>query len=158
MLYFAYGSNLDPDLMRERCPGHSVIGRAFLPEYRLCFPRRSPLRGCGTAGIEPCAGEAVWGALYRLSQADLPALHNVEGYQPGRARSENRYDFVQCRIERSEPSASSAAAYVYVAIGDDSGALPSASYMAHILRGAAQHGLPEAYIARLRAIPTTSKA
>ena len=28
MLYFAYGSNLDPEQMRERCPGHRVVGLA----------------------------------------------------------------------------------------------------------------------------------
>jgi len=34
MLYFAYGSNLDPVQMGERCPGAHVVGLAALREHR----------------------------------------------------------------------------------------------------------------------------
>src|SRR5436309_7522291 len=47
MLYFAYGSNLDPEQMSARCPSHRVIGLAELKEHRLVFPLFSPRWGGG---------------------------------------------------------------------------------------------------------------
>ena len=38
MLYFAFGSNLDPDQMRARCPAHQVVGMAVLRDHKLIFP------------------------------------------------------------------------------------------------------------------------
>ncbi|MGB2933386.1 MAG: gamma-glutamylcyclotransferase family protein [Methyloceanibacter sp.] len=75
MIYFAFGSNMDPEQMKVRCPSHDVLGRAYLLDFDLCFPRRSPKRGCGTAGIVPSAGKIVWGVLYALTESDLPGLH-----------------------------------------------------------------------------------
>ena len=47
MLYFAYASNLDPELMRQHAPGHQVVGLAALRDHRLAFPRFSPEWGGG---------------------------------------------------------------------------------------------------------------
>src|SRR4030095_9407406 len=38
MLYFAYGSDLDPAEMKAMCPGHHVVGLALLADHRLGFP------------------------------------------------------------------------------------------------------------------------
>ena len=35
VLYFAYGSNMNPARMAKRCPGAITLGRAKLPHYRL---------------------------------------------------------------------------------------------------------------------------
>src|SRR5438876_8293776 len=35
MLYFAYGSDLDPEEMKVCCPGHAVVGLAVLHDHRL---------------------------------------------------------------------------------------------------------------------------
>ena len=40
MFYFAYGSNMDPVQMEERCPGAVALGAAHLPGWRLTFTRR----------------------------------------------------------------------------------------------------------------------
>ncbi|MCB1485850.1 MAG: gamma-glutamylcyclotransferase [Bauldia sp.] len=52
MIYFAYGSNLDPVQWAARCPGSPLIGVGRLEGYRLHFPRRSPVRQCAVASIE----------------------------------------------------------------------------------------------------------
>ena len=38
MLYFAYGSDLDPAEMKAMCPEQHVVGLAVLPDHRLAFP------------------------------------------------------------------------------------------------------------------------
>ncbi len=66
MIYFAYGSNLNPGQMAERCPEYRSLGVARLPGHRLCFPRFSPTRRCASAGFEPSPRDVLWGALYEI--------------------------------------------------------------------------------------------
>ena len=49
--YFAYGSNMSRRQMTERCPDHECLGIAVLKDHALCFPRTSPVRNCGVAGL-----------------------------------------------------------------------------------------------------------
>ena len=56
MLYFAYGSNLNPDQMHHRCPEHSVVGLAALRDHRLTFPLTSHDWGGGVASVVPAHG------------------------------------------------------------------------------------------------------
>src|SRR5262245_26446365 len=51
MFYFAYGSNLDPEQMRERCPGHAVVGLAELRDHKLTFQLTSHDWGGGVASV-----------------------------------------------------------------------------------------------------------
>lgn len=156
--YFAYGSNLDPVQMRARCPGHHALGTAWLPEYRLCFPRCSPTRKCATAGLIAHAGESVWGALYRMTVEDVSRLHTNEGYWPEGPPEQNRHIVVDIEVLRAGPSGSPVPAYTYFALADESGALPSTAYIGHLIRGAAHHGLPASYIAALQSIVTEEPA
>src|SRR5436190_1341322 len=80
VLIFAYGSNMDPLQMQQRCPGAEAIGNGILRGHRLCFPRLSERRGCGVASVEPASGNEVWGVVYRLGAADLAALDGFEGF------------------------------------------------------------------------------
>jgi hypothetical protein len=48
MLYFAYGSNMDPAQLAQRCPSARFIAVAKLPDHRLAFTRFAKDRGCGT--------------------------------------------------------------------------------------------------------------
>ena len=36
-LYLAYGSNLNVEQMKRRCPGAKILGTAILPDYELLF-------------------------------------------------------------------------------------------------------------------------
>ena len=62
MIYFAYGSNLDPGQMAERCPAIAASALPGLPGHRLCFPRFSRTRRCASAGFEPRARATSCGA------------------------------------------------------------------------------------------------
>jgi hypothetical protein len=152
VIYFAFGSNMDPVQMAERCPAHRALGRAVLPGHRLCFPRRSPKRQCGTAGLSPADGHIIWGVLYELAECDLVRLHAAEGYAPGRAAEENRHDFVAIEVRLGSVEGKTLRAFTYVARPDTSGAVPSAEYLRHVFDGAEHPGLPNNYVALLQSI------
>jgi hypothetical protein len=156
MIYFAYGSNMDPVQMLRRCPGHRVLGRAFLLDYALCFPRRSPVRQCATAGITRAIGEGVWGVLYALDAGDQTRLHVAEGYVRGGPAGLNRHTIEFVDVRSGGPEGATVTAYTYLARPDASGALPSEDYLGHLLRGAEHHRLPQDYVAKLRSIGTAA--
>lgn len=72
LLYFAYGSNLDREKMKLRCPGSKALCPAHLAGYRLVERE--------FADIEPDADSVVHGALYSITASDLESLDFYEGY------------------------------------------------------------------------------
>ena len=153
MIYFAYGSNLNPTQMAERCPGYRSLGVARLLDHRLCFPRYSRTRRCASAGFEPSPGDMLWGALYDVPDEDLPILHYHEGYNPDGAAALNRHDFRRITVLRlggAEP----VSAMTYAAIPDGTGELPSRTYMDTIIDGARYHRLPRTWLVVLEAVRT----
>lgn len=147
MLYFAYGSNMSRSQMRARCPGHEHLGIAVLPDHALCFPRSSPVRLCGVAGIVAELGAEVWGVVYRLTVPDLAALDRREGYDPGQPFHVNRYNRMTLRVLMNGAPVTCGA---YLARAEPGHHIPSPAYLATIIEGAEENGLPEAYIAALR--------
>jgi len=83
MLYFAYGSNMDPVQMSERCPGGAALGAARLDGWRLTFTRDSPAWGGGVGHIERAPEDVVWGVLWDLTTEHLNALDEYEGVELG---------------------------------------------------------------------------
>jgi gamma-glutamylcyclotransferase (GGCT)/AIG2-like uncharacterized protein YtfP len=78
MLYFAYGSNLDPERMKERCPSAQVIGSGALGGYRLTFTENNA--GKIVANIEEHEGSQVWGTIFHIEEADRKVLDKCEGH------------------------------------------------------------------------------
>lgn len=150
MLYFAYGSNMDPTQMLERCPHAALAGFGHLPDHALCFPRRSKKRGCGVSSIEPKFGHETWGVIWELSDDDLAALDQNEGYRPERDPLANAYNRKTVTVNVGGAQID---AETYIASIQDGSHLPNAAYLAHLNRGAAHHGLPETYLAYLAALP-----
>ncbi len=77
--YFAYGSNLSEEQMKQRCPNHKLLYVAVLKNYRLDFTIYSNKRDCGCADIIKDNGKEVWGLVYSLSESDLKSLDKSEG-------------------------------------------------------------------------------
>jgi len=77
-LYFAYGSNLASERMRERVPAARVRGAARLAGFRLVTDK--PGRdGTAKANLVSDAAAHVWGVLWELAARDLAALDRAEG-------------------------------------------------------------------------------
>jgi gamma-glutamylcyclotransferase (GGCT)/AIG2-like uncharacterized protein YtfP len=77
--YFAYGSNLDEEQMRARCPSSSALFPARLLHHRLEFTHFSTRWRGGAADVVPHFGGAVWGLVYELDEVDLVRLDRMEG-------------------------------------------------------------------------------
>lgn len=144
MLYFAYGSNMDPVQMAERTPGGRSLGPARLDRYRLTFTRDSPAWGGGVGHIEADPASEVWGVLWDLTEEHLAALDVYEAVELGvytRERVTVAFDGREVEAE------------VYIAVKTDF-KKPSKRYMGALIRGAEAHALPAEYLARLREIDT----
>ncbi|HKQ57587.1 MAG TPA: gamma-glutamylcyclotransferase family protein [Candidatus Eisenbacteria bacterium] len=154
MLYFAYGSNLDPEQMRARCPGHQVVGLAILRDHRLTFPLRSERWGGGAAGLAHLHGGSVWGVLHDLDEADLAALDTYEGWK-GHGDHHNLYDRDLVTVELTRPDDGSvprrvrATTYLARTLNPTP---PSRRYLDTLLRGARHHRLPPEYIEWLESL------
>ncbi|TPL89750.1 gamma-glutamylcyclotransferase [Mesorhizobium sp. B2-3-13] len=145
-LYFAYGSNMDIQQMKERCPDAEIVGSGHLPGYALCFPRMSMKRKCGVSSVEPFAGGEVWGVVYRLTAADLALLDRNEGYQSGRDRHLNSYTRLPVTVTMNGVATEM---QTYFAEPQSGKFLPSAAYLQHLRDGARHHRLPDSYLALL---------
>jgi hypothetical protein len=151
-LYFAYGSNLCTAQMAERCPSGQVVARAMLSDHALVFPRRSERRNCGVAGIVPCPGRVVWGAVYRLTEDDIARLDRSEGHIRARDPAANAYNKRDVAVLRDGVCDDIIRAFTYIAVPMPGRHIPSAGYREALIRGAREHGLPPDYLAALEEI------
>lgn len=152
-LYFAYGSNMDIQQIKERCADAEIVGSGHLPGYALCFPRMSVKRKCGVSSVEPFAGGEVWGVVYRLTATDLALLDRNEGYQSGRDRHLNSYTRLPVTVTMNGVATEM---QTYFAEPQSGTFLPSAAYLQHLRDGARHHGLPDSYLALLDALDAIS--
>jgi hypothetical protein len=153
MIYFAYGADLNPARLGARAPGHRSLGVARLAHYRLVFPRYSRQWAGATASLAPSPEDVVFGALYDLPPDDIPVLHHHKGYDPEGPPELNEHVFREVSVRRlANPEPVSA--WTYIAVPDNTTALPSRAYVNAILDGARYHGLPRAYVVVLQAMKT----
>lgn len=76
-LYLAYGSNLNIEQMKRRCPTATIYGKGAVRGYRLLF---KGTEGNAYLTIEPCQGEAVPVVVWDIKPDDELALDRYEGY------------------------------------------------------------------------------
>ena len=77
LLYFAYGSNMNQDQMRDRCPDSKLLGKAVLADHQIAFTRFSSTWDSAVADILVSPGYSVWDLLYEISQKDLEKLDRM---------------------------------------------------------------------------------
>lgn len=155
MLYFAYGSNLDPAQMSSRCPGHQVVGMAVMRDHKMVFPLTSHDWGGGVAGVQMQHGAELWGMVFELNDADLAALDRYEGFR-GPGDQHNLYDreTVFVELTRADDGSFNRRLRVLCYLPKQANpAPPSKRYMDAIIKGAVHHRLPDEHLAFLRAIP-----
>jgi gamma-glutamylcyclotransferase (GGCT)/AIG2-like uncharacterized protein YtfP len=133
-LYFAYGANMDLAAMRQRTPNSRPVGRARLARHKF-FIMQS-----GYASVKRDAHASVHGVLYDLALSDVPALDRYE--EVGRGL----YTKVTQPVLRDGAAAVRAIIYIGASLTEGK---PAPAYLAAILTGARENGLPEDYIAFL---------
>jgi gamma-glutamylcyclotransferase (GGCT)/AIG2-like uncharacterized protein YtfP len=75
-IYGAYGSNMNIQQMKQRCPRGKIIGKGMLQDYKLTF--RGKYRG--VANIQPCKGRSVPIVLWEITDSCEKSLDLFEGY------------------------------------------------------------------------------
>ena len=76
-LYFAYGSNMDRNAMLQCCPASKPVGIGRLMRHRfIVFDE-------GYASVTRDPQRAVWGMVWDLALADVPALDRYESLSTG---------------------------------------------------------------------------
>ena len=145
MLYFAYGSNMDPCQMRRRCPTSRFEGTAILLDHKLEFTLRSRRRRCGVANVVPTLNSAVFGVLYRINGShDWKVLDRAEGFSPLHKRR-NTYVRRMCQVQKQSGYPNKVRAFIYVGPLEKSPLLPSKAYLKQMIAGIDRWGLPESY-------------
>jgi len=162
-LYFAYGSNLSLEQMRERIGSKpKVIIGAYLENHRLGFTLYSKLtwKG-GVADIVPEAGSKVWGAIYELTEKQLDKIDHYEGYKKGRDPKENFYN--QMHVEVVDKKGVKQSCLTYQAMVEDEKKRkylyhrPSEKYYEVIRKGGEEHGLAKEFFEHLKTASVTQR-
>jgi hypothetical protein len=155
MLYFAYGSNLDSEQMRSRCPGCHDVGLAALRDHRLSFPRHSDDWDGGVGSPALAHGHDLWGYLYDITDQDKAELDRYEGWiapdDPANAYQPETITVDLVRPDDDSPPRR-VRALTYIARATEP-KLPSRRYLDVILKGARARAVPEEYLAELNVLP-----
>jgi gamma-glutamylcyclotransferase len=150
MWYFAYGSNMQSDTLRGRrgiAFGRAVTVRA--PGWRVVFDK-PPLFPIGEAfaNIVPDPDAAALGVAFEVGEEELAHIALSEGVLLG------NYRRVLLDVEALAPHPEAPRTAVSLASDRRDATLrPSRRYMALVVAGAREHGLPNEYVDALRAVP-----
>lgn len=147
--YFAYGSNMQAATLRGR---RGVAWRravaARVRGWRVVFdkPPIVPLPHA-FANLVPDAAAESFGVAFEVGAADLARIEVTEGVPIGNYRP------VVVPVEPLAPIPDPPRqAFSLTSERRDPSRRPSARYMAIVIAGACEHGLPPAWVARLRAV------
>ncbi len=131
--YFAYGSNVAPERMKERKVKFKSRERGGLRGWKLVFNKRG-MDGTGKANIEREEGGVVEGALYLLKKEELEKLYPYEGFK-GKGNPSNHYDLVEVEVERENGERVKALTFVALPWVIDNSVKPARWYLNLILKG-----------------------
>jgi len=145
-LYAAYGTNLDPARMSERCPHSPLRGTGWLEGWRLTFGGEDHGWDGALATVVQDPFEQVFVAIYDITEEDLTALDSWESADTGLYRK------TKVRVSTMNKEV---VAWVYV-LDAFEGGLPSASYLGMLADAADAAGAPADYVAALRQRPCRS--
>ncbi|HSJ22479.1 MAG TPA: gamma-glutamylcyclotransferase family protein [Nocardioidaceae bacterium] len=145
-LYAAYGSNLDPSRMSERCPHSPLRSTGWLTGWRLTFGGEEHGWDGALPTIVQDPFEQVFVALYDVTDEDMALLDELESADSGLYR--------KTRV-RVATMAGSHVAWAYV-LDAYEGGLPSAGTLGILADAAEAADAPEDYVTALRARPCRS--
>lgn len=132
-LYFSYGSNLNKEHMKHRCPDAIPVCKAVLRHWRLEYR--------GVLTIVPSPGDEVHGAMWLTSDDDEAALDRYEGW-PRLYRKE-------LHLVHTDEAEKPALVYVYIMNpGRREVGPPSDQYLDVCLKGAKDWRIPVRHLMR----------
>ncbi|HEY2688600.1 MAG TPA: gamma-glutamylcyclotransferase [Streptosporangiaceae bacterium] len=142
-IYAAYGSNMDPAQMAERCPHSPRRGSGWLEGWRLAFGGEELGWEGALATVFEESGQRVFVVLYDLSDSDEESLDQWDGVSLGFYRK------AKVRVETRDGDV---LAWLYV-LNAYEGGLPAARYLGIMADAAESAGAPADYVKVLRERP-----
>jgi hypothetical protein len=145
-LYAAYGTNLDPARMVERCPHSPLATTGWLTGWRLTFGGEDLGWDGALSTIVQDPLDQVFVAVYDVSREDEQHLDGWEAADSGLYRKTK---------VRVATLTGELVTWTYV-LDAYEGGLPSASYLGMLANAAEAAGAPDDYVAALRRRPCRS--
>ncbi|MFA7010909.1 MAG: gamma-glutamylcyclotransferase family protein, partial [Bacilli bacterium] len=137
--YIAYGSNLNINQMKRRCPTARVIGTGFIEDYELLF------KGSKTGGyltIEKAEGKSLPVAIWKVTELDEQALDRYEGYPTFYYKADVEIDIKGIKTGKEYRKK----AFVYIMHEDRDVGMPSKYYVMTCLEGYKTFGFSPKYL------------
>lgn len=146
MTYFAYGSNMLTERLKQRISNVQSLGVARAFGRRLCFQKRSS-DGSGKCDIPLTnnSSDVVYGVIFDVPESHILKLDEAEGVGHG-------YERTTINVLPADGVLILATAYLATADAIDSKLVPYDWYHRLIIAGARQHELPPSYISMLESI------
>ena len=138
-IYFAYGSNMSLPRLQERVRSAKPLGIGWLPEHKLMFHKLSRRDNSGKCDIVRADACTVYGVLFEIDTTQVNTLDGYEGLNHG-------YSKKACTIQAGEGRCMPAFTYYADAGHVDDKRKPYKWYLYHVVIGAKEANLPEAYI------------
>ncbi|WP_350336752.1 gamma-glutamylcyclotransferase [[Clostridium] symbiosum] len=137
--YIAYGSNLNVEQMRMRCPSARIIGTSLIPGYELLF------KGSKTGAyltIEKKEGGSVPVAVWETTDADEAALDRYEGCPVFYYKTEMELSVTGIRTGKTRKRKG----YIYIMHEDRMVGIPGSHYISTCAAGYRFFGFDEKYL------------
>jgi gamma-glutamylcyclotransferase (GGCT)/AIG2-like uncharacterized protein YtfP len=145
VFYFAFGANLDPEVLKGRKIVPLSAQDFSLRDYQLHFTQAGPYVGMGFASIVNSPGSTTYGKLYQLDQLDMHRMDYFEAV-PFMHRHKKKFTEQDGQL-----------LYFYQATNPVAGLSPSKEYLQKILTGLSTFkNIPSDYLEKLRLTPTVA--
>ena len=150
--FFAYDVLLEQATISRFVKGMLADKVVRLPHHKLIWPYYYPPRGTGLPSLARTnrPEDEVWGLLYNTRSKDFKELER-------HLRLPNRYHRVGVRPQDRGGRIFPAFTYI-LTIADDLPSRPSMQYREQFANAAAERGLPDEWVAKLRALEPLSEA
>lgn len=137
--YLAYGSNLNMNQMRFRCPTARVVGTAVIKDYELLFKGREM---CSYLTIEPKEGSEVPVAVWSVEESDEKSLDRYEGFPNFYYKKEMQVEMTGIKSGRKRTRD----AFVYIMHEDRPLGIPTWQYVNTCMAGYRTFGFNQSLI------------
>lgn len=144
MKYYAYGSNMSSDYIRDYCPSARFIMRADLPNFHIEFRRYSENLVGGISTIIESPGEMIKGVMYDIDEKEIIALDILEDVPQGIYRRDKFLVFGEDGHWHH--------ADLYRVANPAGPYKPSKKYVDYMVAGAREHKIDPEYAAKLIAL------
>lgn len=148
--YFAFGANMDPDLLRKKKIFPKSSRKCELRGYELRIDVPCEFKNKGFASVSKAPGKSVWGVVHDISLAEMIYIDVLEWVPFSFHERVKDKVFVNSRKTPVE-------AWFYIAGAPKKGLKTSKAYQKMLIDAASKFDFPKKYISMIERLPTAVK-